>query len=333
MAVPTIASGALRKLLTAASTLGVDRDAVLTQADIPVAVVDDPEGRIPIVKLHAAWEVILAQRPEAKSVFAGAEAYVPADYGVVGFVLMNSATLGEGLEHFVRYSGLWTDEPVFSHDGPTLRFAYRSQFRDGPGKRAATEMAPVEILHGARLLTQKPIVPDEVRFQHRGPGDSPALEEFCGCKVRFGARDNAVVFAASDLAVPLAKADAQLGAFLRGLANEALAKRSASSESPLDRVREMVAEELLRGLPTVGIVARRMATSERTLRRRLEENGTSFRELLDDTRARLARNYVRDRRIPLSQVAFMLGFSQPSAFHRAFKRWTQTTPADWRARG
>jgi AraC-like DNA-binding protein len=93
-----------------------------------------------------------------------------------------------------------------------------------------------------------------------------------------------------------------------------------------------VAEELSRGVPTVEDVARRMATSERTLRRRLEEGGSSFRELLDDTRERLARNYVRDRRMALSEVAFMLGFSEPSAFHRAFKRWTGTTPAAFRSR-
>jgi len=74
-----------------------------------------------------------------------------------------------------------------------------------------------------------------------------------------------------------------------------------------------------------------MATSTRTLRRRLDDSGTSFRELLDATRAELARTYVRDRRMPLAEVAFMLGFSEASTFHRAFKRWTKMTPAAWRA--
>ena len=86
------------------------------------------------------------------------------------------------------------------------------------------------------------------------------------------------------------------------------------------------------GVPTLEQVAKRLATSERTLRRRLEEGGTSFRNLLDETRAELARSYVRDRRLPLTEVAFLLGFSEPSAFHRAFKRWTDTTPSAWRQR-
>jgi AraC-like DNA-binding protein len=116
------------------------------------------------------------------------------------------------------------------------------------------------------------------------------------------------------------------------MANQALAKR-ASEPSPLDRIREIIAEELVRGEPSLERVAKRMATSGRTLRRRLEENGTTFRALLDAARADLARSYVQDRRISLSEVAFMIGFSEPSAFNRAFKRWTDTTPAAWRARG
>src|SRR5262249_16896150 len=103
-------------------------------------------------------------------------------------------------------------------------------------------------------------------------------------------------------------------------------------DSPLDRMRELIAEALQSGVPTLDQIAKKMATSERTLRRRLEAEGTSFRALLDETRARLARSYVSDRRMPLSEVAFLLGFPEPSAFHRAFKRWTETTPSAWRAR-
>ena len=143
--------------------------------------------------------------------------------------------------------------------------------------------------------------------------------------------DNALVLRPDDLPVPLPRGDAQLGAFLRGAASQALAKREVQPTSPLDQARAIIAEELARGAPTIEVVARRMATSTRTLRRRLDDSGTSFRELLDATRAELARTYVRDRRMPLAEVAFMLGFSEASTFHRAFKRWTKMTPAAWRA--
>jgi len=331
--VPTIASGAIRKLISTLGEVGVDTGSVLAEVGLDDAAVADKDARIPIEKLHRLWDTALRTVPRADGAVLGAERYSPGDYGLVGFVAMNSATLGEAVRHVVRYVGLWTDDPgVELHDDGTLAVAYRAAFADSPGLRVATEAAPAELLNGARVLTQKRITPREVRFSHRAPRDVSAHESFFGCPVRFGARDIALVFHPRDLALPLPKADEQLGAYLLTVANDALARRKGQELSPLDRIRQLIAQELQKGVPTLAAIARRTATSERTLRRRLEENGTSFRALLDETRAELARGYVRNRSLPLSEVAFLLGFSEPSAFHRAFRRWTDSTPAAWRAR-
>lgn len=333
MTVPTIAAGAVRKLLDGAEQAGLDVPAILEEVGLTRAAVDDPDGRVPIATLHAAWDAVLARAPMlAGAAVLAAERYAPGDYGLVGFVAMNSATLGEALAQTVRYVGLWTDDPTMSLDDQgTLHLDHRAGLPDCAGKRVAMEAAPAEVLHGARVLTQRRITPIEVRFFHPAPTDTSPHEAFFGCPVRFGQKDSAMVLRAEDLALPLPKADAQLGAFLRQMAGEALAKRRGP-ESPLDRVREAIADELRTGEPKLELVAQRLAMSERSLRRRLEEAGTSFRALLDETRAELARTWVADRRVPLSEVAFLLGFSEPSAFHRAFKRWTGATPAAWRAR-
>lgn len=331
--IPTIASGAIRKMLSTIEEAGVDPARVAAEIGLELAHVADVDARVPIEKLHALWDVALGVRPRTGAALFGAERYSPGDYGLVGFVAMNAATFGEALHHVVRYVGLWTDDPGISlRDDGTLVIAYRSPFRDGPGMRAATEAAPAEILHGARQITQRPITPLEVRFSHPAPPDPSEHAAFFGCPVRFGARDIAMAFRPEDFALPLPKADAQLGAYLRTLANEALAKREDVAPSANQRIREIVAEELQKGVPSLEEIARKMATSERTLRRRLEESGTSFRALLDETRAELARSYVRNRTLPLSEVAFLLGFSEPSAFHRAFKRWTDMTPSAFRHR-
>lgn len=328
---PTIASGALRKVLGSFAALGVDESDICAELGLDRSAVDDPDARFPIATLHAVWEALLRRAPRAGSSVIVAQEYAPGDYGLVGFVAMNSDTLGEGLAHVVRYVGLWTDDPEMRLDeGGTLRVVHRTKFADGLGLRHATEAAPSEILHGARLLTQTPIVPIEVRFSHPAPDDVSVHESFFQCPVRFGQRDTAMVLRPEDLALRLPKADAQLGAFLRKMANDALERRSGAAPTELDLVRRIIAEELHRGLPTLDQVAKRTAMSERTLRRRLEESGTSFRNLLDDTRAELARSYVKEKRLPLTEVAFLLGFSEPSAFHRAFKRWTDTTPSAWR---
>ncbi len=330
---PTIASGAVRKMRAALADAGVDPAAFFAGVGLDPAVVADPDGRVPLEKLHALWEAAVRVLPRADASVLAAERYSPGDYGLVGFIAMNSATLREGIRDVVRYVGLWTDDPGMAlHDDGTLAVAYRTPFADRPGLRLATEATLAELLHGARLLTQTRITPREVRFRHGAPADLSAHAALFGCAVRFGASDDAMVLGREDLALPLPKADPQLGAYLRTLANEALEKRAGAETSPLHRVREVLAEELQKGLPSIGRVARRVATSERTLRRRLEANGGSFRALLDETRAELARSYVSDVRLPLSEVAFLLGFSERSAFNRAFKRWTDATPSEWRAR-
>jgi AraC-like DNA-binding protein len=331
--VPTIASGAIHKLVSTLTEVGIDPGPVLAEVALDASVVDDRDARVPIAKLHRIWDAVLRGSSRADWAVLGAEHYSPGDYGLVGFVAMNSATLGEAVRHVVRYVGLWTDDPSMElRNEGTLAVAYRADFVDSPGFRLATEAAPAEILNGARVLTQRRITPREVRFPHPAPRNMSVYESFFGCPVRFGAPDIALVFREEDMALPLPRADEQLGAYLRTVANEALARRTGAQSTPLDRIRQIIAEELQKGVPALDGIAKRMATSERTLRRRLEENGTSFRTLLDETRAELARGYVRDRNLPLSEVAFLLGFSEPSAFHRAFKRWTDTTPAAWRAR-
>ncbi len=331
MGVPTIASGALRKLLAALSKHGVRPEEALTPLGLDARAVDDPDGRVPIERLHAAWDLFFERAPAVDVVHE--TMYEPGDYGLVGFVAMSSATLEEALGHVVRFLSLWTDDPALdlAPDG-TMSVYYRHVFRDSNGARAATEDAPIELIHGVRQLSQRRVVPRLVTFRHPAPRHAAALMEHFGCEVRYSAPRCTMVLRPADLAVPLPRADVHLAAFLQKTAKEALERRGATDETPLTRVREILAEELQRGAPSIGQVARRCASTERTLRRRLEENGTTFRDLLDDTRARLAQGYLADRQMPLTQVAFLVGFSEPSTFYRAFKRWTGLTPAAFRAR-
>jgi len=331
MATPTISSGAIAKLLSILKEFGVDPAPICAEAAFDPGVCADADARVPLETLHTLWEAALRRVPRDDAALIGARRYQPGDYLLVGFVCMNSATLGEALGHVVRYLGLWTDDPGMRlQQDATLEVVYRTKFADRIGLRVATEAALAEILQGARLVTQTQLAPLEVWFTHPAPADVSAHEEFFGAPVRFDQRVTLMRLRADQLATPLPRADAQLGQFLRVLANEALARRSEEAGCFVEQLRSSIAEELHKGVPTLEQLARQMALSERTLRRRLEQEGTRFRELLDQTRAELACNYVRDRRLPLSEVAFLLGFSEPSAFHRAFKRWTGTTPSAFR---
>ncbi len=332
-AVPSISSGAIRRMFETLRENGIDPAPIAEEAGVEVELGADLDRRIPLETLHTLWEAALRRYPRTDGALLGAQRYRPGDYGLVGFVCMNSATLGEALGHAVRYVHLWTDDPALRLDDEgAVHLRYRASFPDRLGVRCATEATLAELVHGGRLVTAQRVCPVDVWFAHPGPHDRSAHEGFFGCAVRFRAGSTGMRFERATLATPLPFADAQLGTFLRKLANEALARQTGRSESPLDQVSGLVAEELQRGVPTLATIARRLAVGERTLRRRLQDEGTTFRELLEETRARLARAYICDRRLPLSEVAFLLGFSEPSAFHRAFKRWTGETPAAYRAR-
>lgn len=329
--IPTIASGALRKLLHALEGLGVDADAVRAASGVALETIDAPDGRVPVRAVHSAWTAAAERLRRPDAALFVAQQYVPGDYGLVGFVAMNCAMLGESLVELVRFGTLWTEEPRFvltSDD--TLGYRYRTSLPYGPGLRYANEAGFAEVVNAARMLTQTHCSPASVSFAHGRPPDVTAHEAFFGCRVAFDAPATSLTFSREALALPLPKADAQLGAFLRTAATDALERRPRDS-SPPERIKEIIGEELARGLPPLDRIARRLATSERTLRRRLEEEGTSFRTILDETRAELARSYVQDTRLSLSEVASMVGFSETSAFNRAFKRWTGSPPSAWRS--
>jgi AraC-like DNA-binding protein len=312
---------------------GLDAGEVCREAGLDPELCDDPEARVPVTALHALWEAELARGVSRDAALSGATRYAPSDYALVGFVCMHCATLGEALQQLARYLELWTDEPRLTLEADaTLRLTYATSLPDRPGLRMATEATLAEVLHNARQVLSTELVPRSVSFTHPSPPSSAAYDAFFGTRVRWEQPHSELGLWPEQLALEIPRDDPALGAFLRDIANQALASRADAPSSLQEELRSLLAEELSKGVPTLDRLARRMATSPRTLRRRLESEGTSFRDLLDETRADLARSYVAQGAMSLCEVAFLLGFSEPSAFHRAFKRWTGSTPASFRRR-
>lgn len=332
---PAIASGAVAKLLATLPSLDLAPSAVCAAAGFDARICDDVDARVPLPSLHALWEVVMAGVHRADVALVVADRYVPGDYGLVGFVAMTSPSVGEALTQVERYLRLWTDEPGCQlHEDGVLVASYGTSLPDRPGLHRATEAMFAEILHGLRRQAQMPLAPREVNFAHPAPPqrrDRDAFEAFFRAPVCWGVGATTMALRPEDLDLPLPRLDPQLVEFLRRLANQSLTLRSEPT-GILASVRGIVAEELQRGLPGIDVVARHLGVSERTLRRRLEDRGTTFREITDRTRAEVAESYVRDHQLPLAEVAFLLGFSETSAFTRAFKRWTGSTPGAWRQR-
>ncbi|MFP2961699.1 helix-turn-helix domain-containing protein [Myxococcus sp. 1LA] len=180
--------------------------------------------------------------------------------------------------------------------------------------------------------TSVDLVPLEVSFHHAAPPDIAEHRRVFRCEPRFEQPYNGVSVAREALETPLLKADSGLSAVLERHTRELLAKLP-QVEGFVERVRAHAAEGLPNGGATNEAIAKRLHMSVRTLNRRMRDEGTSLQDVVDTLRRELALRYLEERRLAIPEVAYLLGFSEASAFHRAFRRWTGTTPAEHRRGG
>jgi AraC-like DNA-binding protein len=186
-------------------------------------------------------------------------------------------------------------------------------------------------LSTGRRYTGLPLAPDEARFIHGRPDYLEAYEEFFACQLEFGCESNELVMPAEARDVPLLSADERLHPHLLRMAENMLA--ALPTRRPFsEQVRQLVAEHLAGPGPGLERIAEQMGTSPTTLKRRLRDEGTTHSALVDEVRKELARHLLTRSDAALSEVAFLLGFSRDTAFHRAFRRWFDTSPAEFRRR-
>jgi AraC-like DNA-binding protein len=322
----TSASVVLRALAAYVAHRGGDLLAALA-AELP----EDPDARIPFELLVRAWPAAARLTGDDAFGLHFAEAAAVGSFGVFDYVTRARPTLGEALACGIRYQRLLHDAVEFGLrlDGEVAIFSHRAHGEAGGAPRHAAEAALASWLVRTRVLTGVALQPIAVRFEHAAPSAIAEHRRIFGIAPGFGAGGNELHLARADLARPLATADAGLAAVLERHATTLLAALPAG-EAPLARVRRVVAEELRLGTPSAATVAKRLHASVRSLQRLLAEHGTSFRDLVDELRRELAERYLAEPTISVTEAAFLLGFSEPSAFHRAFRRWRGTTPEAFR---
>jgi len=183
----------------------------------------------------------------------------------------------------------------------------------------------------ARDGSGKDITPLQVCFAHAAPEDALEHRRFFRSPVRFGAGSNSLILNAVDAARPMHAADEALSSIVRRRLDKSLAERDLHGSGPLSgRVRHIMVEHLGETTVTAETVARALAVSRRTMSRRLADESTSFRNILDNVRREFACALLQDRSLSIGDVAFFLQYSEPAAFNRSFRRWTGRTPRAFR---
>jgi AraC-like DNA-binding protein len=258
-------------------------------------------------------------------------AHVQVDhFATFGRVIATIATMGDATTRGVRLFRLISETHRFSAilDGDRAKLVLET-LHSGKVHSEAVEYllgAPVAI---ARRLTGGAGAPQEVRFKHEAPPNPAYAVEYFGCPVRYGSIENALVFDTSALLVPVKGYDPSLCADLQREAEALLADRSEPDVFRRD-VAAAISQEIGDGHATIERVAARLGMHPKALGRSLHAQGTSYRELLDEVRLHLARRYLEKRELGVTEIAYRLGYSEKSAFNRAFKRWTGEPPDRYR---
>lgn len=325
----------LRNLVAALTALGFDARVALQQSGLDWRDVEDdgPDRRVPAEALNRFWAAAVTSTNDPSiGVRIGALARLDA-FGILGSVARASATLADALLKTARYIRLWNEATKLSllvEEGRAV--VWYQHLGKEPGHPAAGDILMTMLLSFSRELTGRHLNPYESRFAHPAPLDLSPYRPIFGESARFDRREFALVFPSENLSLPLVSHDPVRAQALTQQMAE-LADALPFPDSYAHRVRSVLTAEIQGGNPMIENVAAQLGLHPRTLTRRLKDEGTSHRELLESLRRGLAEQYVGASELNMMEVTFLLGFSNASAFNKAFKRWFGMAPLAFRERG
>ena len=331
-AVLTIQAKSVEKIINFAAHRGVKPAELYAAIGLDSSILHDPDNRIPFVQLVQLYEKAAALTGDKDFGLHLGENVDAKLFDVVGYSALNSATLGEAFARVGRYHSIWTDGAVFrlEFSQPASAIIYRYVYESTLEHRQDSEMTFAGVVTLCRMAADPNWTPIVVEFRHTKPDDISEHLRLFKCEVKFSASVDKLVFDSSSLSLPIAKADPGLCRMLDRHAEELLAK-FPPRDTVIENARMIISQELNGGNPSLERVAAQLGLSGRTLQRKLHEFGTSHNDLVEQIRRELATRYLREKEMAICEVAYLLGFSEPSSFHRAFKRWTGITPKEFRA--
>jgi AraC-like DNA-binding protein len=330
--IPSATGGITRLACATLREKGKDVATLLIRAGLIPETVDDPAARLEARAQIKLLELAAEELDDQLFGFRLARCFDLGEIGLVYYVIASSPDLTDALRNAERYSRI-VNEGVrlrcsFGEGAAAITLEYVDT--DRRLDRQHIEFWLVTLVRICREVTSSRLAPRRLKVRHFRQAPPADFKSFFGTEVEFGSDVDEIVLSAPVASLPTDRRDAHLNRLLRQYAEEALALRPAKHGSTLAAVERLLPELLPHGRARVSDVARRLGISSRTLSRKLHDDGAAFAEILDDFRKALAKRYLNERELQVSEIAWLLGYRELSSLTHAFKRWTGMTPKQFR---
>jgi AraC-like DNA-binding protein len=332
--IPMAGGGLSRLAIARLVSAGVDVAPLLRRAGLTPEVIADPEERLSVRSQVALLdEAAIALKDDGLG-FTLAREFDPRELGLLYYVMASSQTLGDALKRVARYSKITNDAVLVGYrEGNRLMISLSYSGVPRHSDRHQIEFCMFAVLRLCRMLTGQNLVPQHFWISHHRSEGTSEMARFVGTKVEFGAGKDEFALNLDARELTLIHADTHLNDLLLKYCEAALADRRGDRSQLRTRVENAISSLLPHGRVFMEDVARSLGMSERTLARKLSDEGLNFTEILQQLRHDLAVRYLDDRKLHVSKIAWLLGFNEVSAFTHAFKRWTGKTPREMRTAG
>ncbi len=331
---PPTASGAITRLAYAhAKEAGAELGSILKKADLTLHQIEDSGTRLKVRdQIRFLNFVAVALQDD----FLGFHLAQPADLREIGwlyYVAASSEILSDALKRASRYSSIVNEGISLRYaDDKSVAIAIEYVGVSRHLDRHQIEFLMTLLVRICRQLTGLRLVPIHVKFIHHRESECSEFLNFFGGDVQFGAAVDEVAFAAGTGNQPVVSADPYLSKLLTAYFEKALSSRPATRSSFRSSVENTIVPLLPHGKGRAIEIAPRLGLSQRSFARRLSLEGHTFSDVLEKLRSDLAERYLADERLSITQIAWLLGYQEVSAFTHAFKRWTGKTPREVRPR-
>jgi AraC-like DNA-binding protein len=329
--IPLAGGGLARLAMARLKSAGVPVAPLLGRIGLTAEVIADPEEQLSVqTQIALLHEAAIALKDDWLG-FSLARDFDPRDLGLLYYVMSSSQTLGDALKRLARYSKITNEALVVGYrEGNQLIIELSYSGVPRHSDRHQIEFCVFGLLRICRMLTGRKLVPQHFSISHYRSGRVSEMARFVGTELEFGAERDEFALATDARELPLIHSDTHLNDLLLKYCDAALSNRKRDKGALRTRVENAISSLLPHGRALVDDVARSMRLSNRTLARRLSEDGLNFTEVLQQLRHDLAIRYLADSQLHVSKIAWLLGFSEVSAFTHACKRWTGKTPSQLR---